>query len=197
MADTKDKTKENTTAVVTKPDGDAEAGEKPTIVPVRTVVTENKADEKPEPAEPDSIATKDLASPSATRIKIQPISKPEDLKPDDITPVEADKSQDSDDSDDEIDEVTGRNKIKDASQEEQELIDRKAAERQANLDKIALAKTYYLPINQVVRRRSKHVAIVGAVLIILLSLAWLDVSLDAGLIDIPGLKAPTHFFSNK
>lgn len=166
----------------------------PAVVTKHAVLTEPTAEEKPETTDTDSSATKDPASPSATRIKIQPLSKPEDLKPE---AKEETKESDPEDAidDDEDDDSSGRNKLKDASRDEQDLIDRKAAERQANLDKIALAKTYYLPINQVVRRRSKHVAIVGAVLIILLGLAWLDVSLDAGLISIPGIKAPTHFFS--
>ena len=143
-----------------------------------------------EPASPTNVP------PSVSRLKIEPLSKPEDVKPEDEEkPVEDSATEDAttEDTNDD-DDVVDRDKIKDASTEEQELIDRKADERQANIEKIALAKTYYLPINQVVRRRSKHVAIAGTVLIVLLGIAWADVALDAGLITIPGVKAPTHFF---
>jgi hypothetical protein len=197
VPEAKDKSKDESTVDVTKPDKASDVAEKPAIVPTRTIVTEGASDEKSETAEVDSATTKDLSSPSATRIKIEPISKPEDLKPEaNKTPdVQQENDADADDDTADDEESTGRNKLKDASRDEQDLIDRKEAERQANLDKIALAKTYYLPINQVVRRRSKHVAVISMVVIILLGLAWLDVSLDAGLISIPGVKAPTHFFS--
>jgi hypothetical protein len=149
-------------------------------------------------SKPEAPATKEAVAPSTSRVKIQPLSKPEDLKPkEDDKPSEekAETSGAGDDEDDSGDDSSaGRDKLKDASQEEQELIDKKAAERQANLNKIGLAKTYYLPINQVVRRRSKHVAIAGAAVAILLGLAWLDISMDAGLISVPGVKPPTHFF---
>lgn len=131
------------------------------------------------------------------KLKIEPISKPEDLKPAEDPEPEAatDPEPDTDDTIEDQDDAVGRDTIKKASSDEQELIDKKAAEHQANLDKVALAKTYYLPINQVERRRSKHIAAAGILLIILLGVAWGDVALDAGLVSIPGLKAPTHFFS--
>jgi hypothetical protein len=36
----------------------------------------------------------------------------------------------------------------------------------------------------------------GVVLAIVLALAWADIALDAGLIQINGVKPVTHFFSN-
>jgi hypothetical protein len=141
-----------------------------------------------EPAGPTKVP------PSVSRLKIEPLSKPEDLKPtnDEAATDEPEPSTDNAEADS---DDTGDDKPKDVSADKQDVIDSKAAEHQANIEKVALAKTYYLPINQVVRRRSKHVAIGGTVLIVILGLAWADVALDAGLITIPGVKAPTHFFS--
>lgn len=139
--------------------------------------------------------TPETSASVASKVKIEPISKPEDLKPDDVKATETQSTEEvGQDAEADNDSSTDQDKVKDVSLDEQQLIDSKAAERQANYDKLVLAKTYYLPINQVVRRRSKRVAIAGAVLILLLSMAWADVSLDAGIINIPGIEAPTHFF---
>lgn len=194
MAEAKDKTTDSKVFDVAKPDKPTIESGKPTIVPTRTVITAEPTGDTPDVEQPSGGADKkEVLSPSATKIKIQPISKPEDLKPEkqaEPAPGEEDEDELEDD-----DNLGSRNKLKNASTDEQDLIDRKAAERQANLDKIAEAKTYYLPINQVVRRRSKHIALAGVLLIIIMGLAWADVALDAGLITIPGVKAPTHFFS--
>ncbi|MGH7240810.1 MAG: hypothetical protein ACREGB_00770 [Candidatus Saccharimonadales bacterium] len=168
---------------------------KPVIVTNRQVLKDPMVvDEEPvkqSEAEPPKPV---VETPSATKVKIEPLSKPEDLKPQ--TDEESEAPKEADEATVDEDETdTGRDTIKNANTEEQELLDKKAAEHQANLEKIALAKTYYLPINQVERRRSKHITVAGAVLIILLGLVWADVALDAGLVTIPGVKAPTHFFS--
>ncbi len=153
---------------------------------------EETADTKSAPATPDTQVV------VAGKLKIQPISNLEDFKP--AAKEEPDEKESTDDTSDESDDTYGNtepnahDKLKDASHDEQDVVDSKAAERQANFDKIVNAKTYFLPINQVVRRRSKHVAIAGIVLIVLLGIAWADISLDAGLISIPGIEAPTHFF---
>ncbi len=142
--------------------------------------------------------------PAATggHLKIQPLNP--DTKPESDTPpansneeTATDNSKDSspvvnDSIDDDADDTATRGKAPNA--EDEDLAAKRAAERQAQLDKIAEARTYYLPINQVVRRRSRHVAAAGLVLIVCLGIAWADVALDAGLITIPGVKAPTHFF---
>ncbi|MDB5175434.1 MAG: hypothetical protein JWM81_292 [Candidatus Saccharibacteria bacterium] len=56
--------------------------------------------------------------------------------------------------------------------------------------------SYFLPINSVEQRRAKRAIILGTILILVLGAAWLDVALDANLIQINGWKAPTSFFSN-
>lgn len=208
MAETKDKAKDSPKDSkvfdVAKPGKTAPPlTSKPVIVTNRQVLKDPmvvdestpETTEASDPTKPTTEVPAATATPSSTKLKIQPLSKPEDLKPvEQPVPTQDDADPDVDSVDDE-DEITSRDTIKNASTEEQELIDKKATEHQANLEKIALAKTYYLPINQVEHRRNKHVAVVGFVLIVLLGLVWADVALDAGLVTIPGLKAPTHLFS--
>jgi hypothetical protein len=67
------------------------------------------------------------------------------------------------------------------------------AKRKANLQALVDNKTYFLPINAVSRRRSQQLSVVGLLLIIVLSVAWLDLAADAGFIHVPILPL-THFF---
>ena len=64
------------------------------------------------------------------------------------------------------------------------------------VQKLVDAKQYFLPINTVEKRKTKHFVLLGAVLSVLLALTWADIALDAGLIQISGVKPITHFFSN-
>lgn len=133
------------------------------------------------------VADKPAAPPSANKVKLEPSAdfKTEDAQDDkDGEPAVSDSIGDDADKDD-----------KAPNADDEDLAAKRAAERQAQLDKIAEAGTYHLPINQVVRRRSRHVAIAGAVLIALLVIAWVDVALDAKLITIPGVQPVTHIFS--
>ncbi len=72
----------------------------------------------------------------------------------------------------------------------------KQAERDAALQKLADSKQYLLPINTVEKRRTKRVVILGIVVSVVLLVAWADIALDAGLIQIQGIKPVTHFFSS-
>ena len=74
---------------------------------------------------------------------------------------------------------------------------RKAAEKQLTLDKMANAGTYSLPINAVEKRRVKRFAIVIVLLLVVLGIAWVDLALDAQLIQINGINAPTDFFPDR
>lgn len=195
MADDKETIKDSKVIDVAKPGKSApSASSKPIIVtnhpllPDPMIVEDKPTESTDEPKDSASVP------PSVSRLKIEPISKPEDIKP--SKDEKADEvAKEDETTEDSADGVDSRDKLKDPTADEQDIIASKAAERQANLDKIALAKTYYLPINQVVRRRSKHVAIAGVVLIIILGVAWADVAIDAGLVTVPGVKAPTHLFS--
>jgi hypothetical protein len=64
------------------------------------------------------------------------------------------------------------------------------------VQKLVDSKQYFLPINAVEKRKTKHFLILGVVLSVLLLLAWGDIALDAGLVQVPGVKPFTHFFSN-
>jgi hypothetical protein len=70
------------------------------------------------------------------------------------------------------------------------------AKAQDEIDTLVDEKTYFLPINAVVQRRSRHVFIFGTIVIILLAAIWLDIALDAGFVTIPGLQPLTHLFRN-
>ncbi len=72
----------------------------------------------------------------------------------------------------------------------------KAAEHEAAIQKIVDSKKYFLPINSVEKRRSARFVALGIVLAIVLSVAWLDIALDAGLIHLGSVKALTHLFSS-
>lgn len=64
------------------------------------------------------------------------------------------------------------------------------------IQKLVDSKQYFLPINAVEKRKSRNFVILGVVLSLLLAMAWADIALDAGLVQIPGVKPVTHFFSN-
>ncbi len=72
----------------------------------------------------------------------------------------------------------------------------KQAEHKAAVQKLVDNKQYFLPINSVEKRRSKRFVALGVTLSLVLTVAWADVALDANLIHVTGIKAPTHFFSN-
>lgn len=66
----------------------------------------------------------------------------------------------------------------------------------AEIQKLIDSRTYSLPIKTVEQRRSKRVVILGVLLSLVLIAAWINIALDAGLIEIGGVKPVTHFFSN-
>jgi hypothetical protein len=70
------------------------------------------------------------------------------------------------------------------------------ADRDAAIQKLVNDKQYFLPINAVEQRRSKRFVALGVLLSVVLLLAWGEIALDAGLIDVPGVQPLTHFFSN-
>ena len=70
------------------------------------------------------------------------------------------------------------------------------AKREAELQKLIDKKKYFLPINAAEQRRAEQFIALGMVISIILALAWIDVSLDAGLIHIGNIHPLTHFFSN-
>ena len=115
--------------------------------------------------------------------------------------TESDNNSESKSSDSAVEEskvtnpTTDKKSSKTPGEEEEAEASRKA-ERDANLQKIVDNKTYFLPINAVEKRKTKRIIVLGIVLSLVLAVAWVDVALDAGLIEIGGVKPVTHFFSN-
>ncbi|HVX24486.1 MAG TPA: hypothetical protein VG992_04065, partial [Candidatus Saccharimonadales bacterium] len=72
----------------------------------------------------------------------------------------------------------------------------KQAEHDAAMQKLVDSKQYFLPINAVEKRKSKHFVIFGVFLALVLAAAWVDIALDAGIITISHIKPVTHLFSN-
>jgi|GEM_PF-586540 len=70
------------------------------------------------------------------------------------------------------------------------------AKRNEEIDELVESHKYYLPINQVEKRKNKRYALLGALLIVLLGIAWADIALDAGIIHISGVKPLTHLFGS-
>lgn len=65
--------------------------------------------------------------------------------------------------------------------------DKEAAEKQAALDKLVDAQTYFLPINSVEKRRTKQLLFVTLLLLIVLAGAGAFWANGQGIISIPGL----------
>ncbi len=72
---------------------------------------------------------------------------------------------------------------------------KKEAEHNSEIQKLVDSKRYFLPINTIEKRRSKRFVAAGILLSLVLVVAWGDIALDAGLIQLPGIKPLTHFFS--
>lgn len=107
---------------------------------------------------------------------------------------EAAKHEDKASSDDDVSDVPD-----DGAQINEAQIDAEAAaqaKRDEQVQKLIDSKKYYVPVNAVEKRRTKRVIALGVVLAIILALAWVDIALDAGLIQIDNVKPVTHFFSN-
>ena len=107
-----------------------------------------------------------------------PEDKPEETKPDGEEKSDSEKKAPADPG------------------EEAKLKAEQQAKHDAAIQELVDSKKYALPITTVETRRSRQVVVLGIVLSILLALAWADIALDAGLIEINGVKPVTHFFSN-
>lgn len=150
------------------------------------------AEETPEPAAPAADDEAPAEEPTKVADKTtEPASQPQSDAETPATTPDTDASTSNG-----TDPATG----KPASDATNEKAAAEAAEREAarkkELEQLAESHKYYLPINQVEKRRNKRWALVGLLVIILLALAWADVALDAGLISIPGVHAVTHFFGS-
>jgi hypothetical protein len=60
------------------------------------------------------------------------------------------------------------------------------AKHQQEIDKLIESKKYFLPLNAERKRKTKRHLVLGILLILVLAVAWADIALDAGMIEIPG-----------
>lgn len=71
------------------------------------------------------------------------------------------------------------------------------AEREAAIEKLVEDKHFFLPIKTVEQRRTKRTLILGIFISLLLGVAWLNVALDSGIVNL-GVNLPhTHFFDSQ
>jgi hypothetical protein len=142
--------------------------------------------EEPKPDKPAETEPEDKAEAEPEKPEPKTDDKSED---DESKGDEADKDKTDDDS-----EEASSSKQDDSKKETAEAVEQ--AKQRAAIEKLADSKKYYLPINTVEKRRSRRFVVLGVVLSLLLIVAWADIALDAGLIHVSNIKAPTHFFSN-
>jgi hypothetical protein len=136
---------------------------------------ETKEPSKEMVVQPDE---KPALEPAPAKPEVKPEAEPEpEPKPDTEEPEKTDEKTKK--------ELTDKVAVAEAEE----------AKRTAEIQKLIESKKYVLPINSVEKRRTKRFMALGILLCLLLAAAWVDISLDAGLIHINGLKAVTHFFS--
>ena len=169
----------------------ANDGKEEPEVPQKEAVAPSKAGKpniKPLESAPDEDKKPAEAAPEGDKPAETSAAKPatDETKPAEAEPGKSGKSAEGDE------EATA------AEQTEQQLAAEAeaAAKHDAEIQKLVDSKQFFLPINSVEKRRSKRVVLLGVVLSLLLALAWADVALDAGIIQINGVKPVTHFFSN-
>jgi hypothetical protein len=144
----------------------------PAASPEQTEATENPAPETAPGMEPEPAQPKKDDSPPA--------------------PEEAEESspESSDETTSEGDGQPAEVANQEAAQQAEE------AKHDEGVQKLIDGKQYFLPINAVEKRRTKRVILLGILLVVVLAVAWVDIALDAGLVEIGNVKPMTHFFSN-
>lgn len=161
------------------------ATSKPVIVTNRPLIKDPMVVE-----DVDDAPTKEVlpSKKTSTKPKLQPLQSPakpesEETEPKDEPVPSTEPSK----------EKTPPQKQK-ASDDDSEGLEKRKTEHDANLQKIVDAKTYYLPINAVEKRKTKRFVLLGVLLSIFLVMLWMDIALDAGLIQIDGITPFTSFF---
>lgn len=144
------------------------------------------------PAEPEpAVAAEDTEAPKAdepapAEAPAADVPAPEtsDLQPDEVTPEVSDGIAETDE------QLAPNVAIEQAKHKQEEAEAAIAAER----ERIIASKQYYLPIKSSKHRHGTRLAIALLLLVIVLAAVWVDVVLDAGIVRIPGVQAPTNFF---
>lgn len=176
---------------------------KPIIVTNRPIMKDTMVKEQTE--EGEAAPQKPTLSRSTREAVVQPVSQPEKEAEEPPKEQEAAPQPHTDEKPPEEepaapDEESKEQAKKAPTAEEATAAEaaeaKKQAEHDESIEKLVDSKKYALPINAVEKRRSKRVVILGLLLSVLLLLAWADIALDAGILNISGVKPVTHFFSN-
>ena len=202
---------------------DNTASEAPTDEAVKTEDTETEPEADTSiPVKIDSKTTKKIIKPIETEPLNETSTSPEDTTSADTddeaagitdksaelpngaeqtdAPEESPEAETLADENEETDEAS-TDTAKVDTPEAADAAAKKAAEEETKhneaIEKIAESKQYFLPIKTEEQRKTARFALLGTLLIVVLGLAWLDVALDAGLIQFGSVKPLTHFFSQQ
>jgi serine/threonine-protein kinase len=173
------------------------AAEMPAKEPVKPIPP---AEPEPEPAEPEAKSDPEL-KPSPEKVVEPPADASSSDEPE-VAPEPQPKAETEPEPKPEPKpEVAEDDEKKDqppakGSPEQLEAEAAAAAKHQADVEKLADSKQYYLPINTAEKRKAKRFVVLGILLSVILVLAWADIALDAGLVHVNSVKPVTHFFSN-
>jgi len=201
MAEAKSKTGNQVFDVAKPGQTAAEASAKPIIVTNHPMLKDPMmVEEKPAENAPDAPKEESTPIPSTSKLRIEPLHREAeeqdtsadtpDTKTENSATTESEPASKSEDvPEDETPDTAKKSKT---DIQNDEVAERKAVEREAELEKLVESRKYYLPINQVVKRRNKRM--LWIVLILVVALGGAYAALDAGYLNVPGVKAPTHFF---
>lgn len=193
-----------------KKEAPAEATSKPVIVTNRPIMADPMV--KPASGAPELEAVekpKEARAPSASKIVIQPIAHNEDSEPE--NPVESETPEPkAEPAPHESEKPTELEQPAEAEDPEDTQLPAEATdktdveeddpveiERRAKLDALVESQKYFLPITTAEERKSRRTVVLGAILAIVLLLAWTNIAVDAGLISLPIDVPHTNFFSVK
>ena len=186
MADKKKTTKKIAVSDVTPADKVASAtSARPIIVTNRPIMKDPMMVDADKKDPDDGLKAKPL----------KPVLKP-DLPEPEKTEAETPEPEPKETPDDPEQPAEGDKPAKPTPAETEEADAAKRAEHDKAVQKLVDDKQFFLPINAVEKRRSRRFVLLGVLLSLVLAIAWVDVALDAGLIQIGNVKPVTHFFSN-
>ncbi len=148
--------------------------------PAPTMLTMNdfKPPQSETPAEPAAAIPPPSVKKPEIKPDIRPETKPDAPKPYTVTEAPSKKEEPL---------TAEAQEAKDAEEEE---------ERLKQLDKMIEDGTYFLPVDSVNHKKAQRNSFVGLVLALVIGVVWFMIALDANLIQIDGIEAPTNFFSN-
>ena len=188
-----------------KKDAPAEATSKPVIVTNRPIMADPMVKQASGAPELEAAEKpKEVRAPSASKIVIQPIIHNDDPEPvetpkpelkEESTPVEPETPEPEQPA--EGGEPEDTQLPADATDKPTEEDDPAEIERRPQLHVLVESQKYFLPITTAEQRKSRRTVVLGTILAIVLLLAWADIAVDAGLVNLPVNLPHTNFFSVK